>query len=68
MDSRYWLFLDHSAIQGRVSCILWSVDSEEMFWGFELIKHPINFWLKAVRWNRCFNVIKHEPGTPVETK
>lgn len=67
-DSRYWLFLDRSIIQGRVSCIIWSLDSEEMLWAFELIKHPINFWTKSVRWNRFFTIIKHQPGIPVETK
>lgn len=67
-DSRYWLFLDHSGIQGRASCILWSIDSEEMFWAFELLKHPIDFWFKSVRWNRFFTFIKHEAGIPSETK
>jgi signal peptidase I len=62
MDSRYWLFLDKSAIQGRVSFIIWSVDSEEMFWFFELIKHPIDFWTRSLRWDRFFKFIKHEPA------
>ncbi|MFA6527478.1 MAG: signal peptidase I [Candidatus Babeliales bacterium] len=67
-DCRFWLFLDRSTIQGRAVCNLWSLDTQEAFWAFELIKHPITFWTKAVRWNRFFKVIKHEPGTPVEIK
>lgn len=66
MDSRYWGFLDRSSIQGRASMIFWSLDSEEMFWAFELIKHPINFWLKSVRWNRFFNFINHTAGAATD--
>lgn len=54
VDSRWWLFLDHSLVHGRASFIIYSIDSEEPFWLFELIKHPINFWLKNIRWNRFF--------------
>lgn len=55
VDSRWWLFLDNSLVHGRASFIIYSIDSEESFWLFELIKHPINFWTKNVRWNRFFN-------------
>jgi signal peptidase I len=56
-DSRAWGFLDESLIHGRVSFIIYSVDSQEPFWFFELLKHPINFWTKKVRWNRFFKMV-----------
>lgn len=54
IDSRWWLFLDESLIHGRASFVIFSIDSEEAFWLFELIKHPIDFWAKHIRWNRFF--------------
>lgn len=53
-DSRYWGFLDRKLIHGRASFIIWSLDSQEIFWFFDLVKHPIDFWTKHVRWNRSF--------------
>ncbi len=53
-DSRYWLYLDKNLIHGRASFIIYSVDSEETCWIFELLKHPIDFWTKKIRWNRFF--------------
>jgi len=53
-DSRWWLFLDQELIHGRASFVIYSLDSEEAFWFFDLIKHPIDFWTKHVRWNRFF--------------
>ncbi len=58
-DSRWWLFLDEKLVHGRASFVIWSVDSEESFWLFELIKHPIDFWKKNVRWDRFFSKFKH---------
>lgn len=57
-DSRFWGFLDEDLIHGRASFIIYSVDSEEPLWLFELLKHPIDFWTKKVRWNRFFKNIK----------
>jgi signal peptidase I len=57
-DSRFWGFLDESLIHGKASFIIYSVDSEEPLWIFELIKHPINFWFKSIRWNRFLKWIK----------
>jgi signal peptidase I len=51
-DSRWWLFLDEKLIHGRASFVICSIDSEEPFWLLELIKHPIDFWAKYMRWNR----------------
>lgn len=56
-DSRYWLFLDEKLIHGRASFVIYSIDSEEATWLFDLIKHPIVFWTKHVRWNRFFKKI-----------
>ncbi len=54
-DSRYWFFLDEKLIHGRASFIIFSLDSCEPFWLFELIKHPVDFWTKKIRWNRFLN-------------
>jgi signal peptidase I len=53
-DSRWWQCLDKKYVHGRASFIMYSVDSEEAFWLFDLIKHPIDFWSKHIRWNRFF--------------
>ena len=53
-DSRYWQCLDKKYIHGRASFIVYSVDSEEVLWLFDLIKHPLDFWTKHVRWGRFF--------------
>jgi len=57
-DSRYWGLLDGNLIHGKVSFVIYSIDSEEPLWLFELIKHPIEFWTKSVRWNRFFKNVK----------
>ena len=57
-DARYWGFLDKDLIHGRASFIIYSVDSEESLWIFELLKHPFDFWTKKIRWNRFFKNIK----------
>ncbi len=56
MDSRFWGLCDEEEIQGKVGFVIFSVDSEEPAWLFELIKHPIDFW-KKIRWNRIFKFI-----------
>ncbi len=57
-DSRFWHYLDKKYVHGRASFIIYSVDSEEALWLFDLIKHPIDFWRKHVRWNRFFKNLK----------
>ncbi len=57
-DSRMWLFLDEELIHGRASVIIHSLDSDEAFWAFDLLKHPIDFWTKIVRWSRFGTVLK----------
>lgn len=61
-DSRIWGFLDRSLIHGRASFIIYSIDSEEAFWFFDFIKHPIDFWFKKVRWDRMFNDLSKYNG------
>jgi len=61
-DSRYWGFLDKKLIHGRASFIIWSLDSQEMIWFFDLIKHPIDFWTKHIRWTRSFNMLNKYNG------
>ncbi|MFC1894999.1 signal peptidase I, partial [Candidatus Dependentiae bacterium] len=57
-DSRYWEFLDEDLIHGRASFIIYSIDSEQPLWLFELLNHPIDFWIKSIRWNRFIKNIK----------
>ncbi|KKP24513.1 MAG: hypothetical protein SZ59_C0002G0359 [candidate division TM6 bacterium GW2011_GWF2_28_16] len=57
-DSRFWSLLDEHLIHGRASFVIYSVDSEEALWIFELIKHPIDFWFKNIRYNRFLKWIK----------
>jgi len=51
-DARWFGLLDEQLIHGKLSFIIYSIDSEEQLWLLELLKHPINFWRKSVRWNR----------------
>jgi len=53
-DSRFWMFLDEEHLLGRASVILFSLDSEESFWLFSLLKDPIGFFSHVVRWSRFF--------------
>ena len=57
-DSRWFGFLDKDLVHGRLSFIIYSIDSQEPFWVFELLKHPIDFWRRAIRWNRFFKTPK----------
>ena len=43
-DSRFWGPLDGRMIHGKILCRIWSVDSCEWLWLWDLIKHPIDFW------------------------
>ncbi|MBU4269993.1 signal peptidase I [Candidatus Dependentiae bacterium] len=56
-DSRFWGFCDKSEIQGKVNFIIYSIDSQEPFLLFDIIKHPIKFWSK-IRFNRFFKIVK----------
>ena len=56
LDSRYWGPLDLKLVHGRIVVRLWSLDSHESWFIFDLLKHPIDFW-KRVRWSRCFQLV-----------
>lgn len=60
-DSRAWGFLDKSLIQGKAAFIIFSIDSEESFWLFSVLKNPLAFWKKGVRWNRTFTSLNVIP-------
>ncbi|MBP6892689.1 signal peptidase I [Candidatus Babeliales bacterium] len=57
-DSRDWGPLDVKKVMfhGRIVFRIWSMDSDESWWIFDLIKHPIDFWHR-VRWSRFFQVL-----------
>lgn len=52
-DSRGWGPLDGVLIHGKIIFRIWSIDSNESWWIFDLLRHPIEFW-KKIRWSRCF--------------
>lgn len=56
VDSREWGFVERDRITGRASFVIWSLDSEEPLWIFELIKNPIWF-ISRVRGSRFFKSI-----------
>ena len=56
-DSRFWGPLDGRFIHGKILYRIWSVDSNEWLWLWDLIKHPFNFWSR-VRWNRFFQRVR----------
>ncbi len=55
-DSRMWGVLDGKLIHGKIVWRIFSVDSDDSWWIFDLLKHPIDFW-KRVRWSRCFQSV-----------
>ena len=55
-DSRGWGALDGKLIHGRILFRLWSSDSDESWWIFDLIKHPIEFFSRF-RWSRCLQTV-----------
>ena len=52
-DSRVFGPFERRLIHGRILFRIWSVDSDESWWIFDLIKHPIDFWSR-IRWSRFF--------------
>lgn len=56
-DSRFWGPLDGKYIHGKILFRIWSVDSREWLWIWDLIKHPIDFWSR-VRWGRFFQMVR----------
>ncbi len=60
-DSRFWMFLDEEHLLGRASIILFSLDSEEPFWLFALLKDPVGFFTHVIRWSRFFKPLWQIP-------
>jgi signal peptidase I len=56
-DGRYWGTVPLSLVRGRVSFILWSLDSDESWWFIDLFKNPITFFTKKIRWARMFRIL-----------
>jgi signal peptidase I len=56
-DSRFWGPLDGHVIHGKILFRIWSIDSCEWLWLWDLIKHPIDFWSR-VRWNRFLQRVR----------
>ncbi len=57
-DSRDWGPLDTNKVMfhGRIIFRIWSMDSDESWWIFDLLKHPVDFWHR-VRWSRFFQIL-----------
>jgi hypothetical protein len=63
-DARWFGLLDESEIHGRASFIILSIDTSESFFLYDLIKHPIDFWTKHIRWNRFLKGLSQYYGRP----
>jgi len=50
-DSRVFGPIDRRLIHGRIKYRIWSIDSDEAWWIWDLIKGPADFWAR-VRWKR----------------
>lgn len=55
-DSRRWGVLDGKLIHGRILFRILSIDSNDSWLIFDILKHPIEFWTR-VRWSRCLQVV-----------
>lgn len=57
-DSRDWGPLNIAKINfhGRIIFRIWSLDSDQGWWIFDLLQHPIDFWSR-VRWSRCMQIL-----------
>jgi signal peptidase I len=55
-DSRFKGPLPAEYIHAKIVFRLWSIDSGESWWIWDLIKHPIDFWHR-VRWSRFFQTL-----------
>lgn len=56
-DSRTFGPVDGKHIHGKILFRIWSIDSDESWWIFDLLKNPIDFWSR-IRWNRFFEVVR----------
>ena len=58
-DCRSWGFLDGNLIRGKASVIVYSINSEEIWWLFDILANPIDFWTKKLRSERSFTMLKN---------
>jgi len=56
-DSRFFGPLDGSRIHGRIFFRIFSLDSDENWMVFDLLKHPIDFF-KRIRYSRCLQIVR----------
>jgi len=56
-DCRYWGPLDGSLIRAKAGLIVYSINSEEVWWLFDILKNPIDFWTKKLRAERSFKLV-----------
>jgi hypothetical protein len=56
-DCRWFGPIDGKLIHGRIMYRVWSVDSDESWWIWDLVSHPIDFWSR-VRWSRFFQRVR----------
>lgn len=55
-DCRAFGPIKQRLIHGKIVFRIWSIDSTESWWIWDLIKHPIDFW-KRMRWSRFFQCV-----------
>ncbi len=55
-DCRFFGPIDGKLIHAKIIFRIWSIDSYDSWWIWDLIQHPIDFWSR-VRWNRFFQFV-----------
>lgn len=55
-DCRLFGPINSNLIHAKILFRIWSIDSYEAWWIWDLIKHPIDFWSR-VRWKRFFQFV-----------
>jgi len=56
-DCRFFGPIKEEEIHGRIVFCIFSIDTDESWWIFDLIKHPIDFWFH-MRWSRCLSFVR----------
>lgn len=56
-DSRAWGKLKRKLIHGKIIFRIWSQESDEGWMLVDLIKHPVDFFMR-IRWGRCLQLVK----------
>ncbi len=55
-DSRYFGPFDKHLVHGKIVFRIYSIDSYDSWFIFDLLLHPIDFW-KRIRWSRCLQFV-----------